>query len=182
MPRLSVAIHLPRWLSSLFRIDSGGQGGTAGDLWVYVYGKALHRHNSGFPEARWGWAASGYRRDTYTVWEYRTLMPAGMPDLPWTCASYREFNHAEGYRVLYSVEGILVTAHVILSPRQDIPRLLFKCLIMAWTHWVGCLFALTLKLLFLARAFLCRVTRRWTAKIRATRQKPPLTQRFFYWS
>ncbi|ESE94179.1 hypothetical protein ACKLKK_10565, partial [Salmonella enterica subsp. enterica serovar Dublin] len=47
------------------------------------------------------------------------------------CASYREFNHAEGYRVLYSVEGILVTAHVILSPRQDIPRLLFKRLIMA---------------------------------------------------
>ncbi|KSB85869.1 hypothetical protein LFZ31_24890 [Salmonella enterica subsp. enterica serovar Newport str. S09097] len=32
---------------------------------------------------------------------------------------------------LYSAEGILVTAHVILSPRQDIPRLLFKRLIMA---------------------------------------------------
>ncbi|MEY5155038.1 hypothetical protein WI643_09145, partial [Salmonella enterica subsp. enterica serovar Corvallis] len=28
-------------------------------------------------------------------------------------------------------EGILVTAHVILSPRLDIPRLLFKRLIMA---------------------------------------------------
>ncbi|ENU0228381.1 hypothetical protein ACFQRN_004373, partial [Salmonella enterica] len=39
--------------------------------------------------------------------------------------------HAEGYRILYSVEGILVTAYMILSPRQDIPRLLFKCLIMA---------------------------------------------------
>ncbi|MIQ58748.1 hypothetical protein AXM70_10685 [Salmonella enterica subsp. enterica] len=47
------------------------------------------------------------------------------------CASYREFNHAEGYRVLYSVEGILVTAYMILSPKQDIPRLLFKRLIMA---------------------------------------------------
>ncbi|MDI5647391.1 hypothetical protein MJN92_23830, partial [Salmonella enterica subsp. enterica serovar Anatum] len=39
--------------------------------------------------------------------------------------------HAEGYRVLYSVEGILVTAYMILSPKQDIPQSLFKRLIMA---------------------------------------------------
>ncbi|ECF3151995.1 type II toxin-antitoxin system RelE/ParE family toxin [Salmonella enterica subsp. enterica serovar Volkmarsdorf] len=47
------------------------------------------------------------------------------------CARYREFNNAEGYRVLYSVEEILVTAHVIWSPRQDIQQLLFKRLIVA---------------------------------------------------
>jgi len=47
------------------------------------------------------------------------------------CAKYREFNHAEGYRVLYSVDGTLVTAHAILSHRQDIQQLLFKRLIMA---------------------------------------------------
>ncbi len=29
------------------------------------------------------------------------------------CAKYREFNHAEGYRVLYSVDGTLVTAYAI---------------------------------------------------------------------
>ena len=45
------------------------------------------------------------------------------------CAKYREFNHAEGYRVLYSVDGTLVTAHVILAHRQDIQQLLFKRLI-----------------------------------------------------
>ena len=47
------------------------------------------------------------------------------------CAKYREFNHADGYRVLYAVEGTLVTAHAILSHRQDIQQLLFKRLIMA---------------------------------------------------
>ncbi|CAI1860329.1 type II toxin-antitoxin system RelE/ParE family toxin [Serratia marcescens] len=46
------------------------------------------------------------------------------------CAKYREFNHAGGYRVLYSVDGRLVTAHAILSHRQDIQQLLFKRLIM----------------------------------------------------
>ncbi|HCR9736594.1 type II toxin-antitoxin system RelE/ParE family toxin [Citrobacter sp. FR21RM1OL9030] len=47
------------------------------------------------------------------------------------CAKYREFNHAEGYRVLYSVDGALVTAHAILSHRQDIQQLLFRRLIAA---------------------------------------------------
>ncbi|MEC5318734.1 type II toxin-antitoxin system RelE/ParE family toxin [Brenneria populi subsp. brevivirga] len=47
------------------------------------------------------------------------------------CAKYREFNHAEGYRVLYSVDGTLATAHAILSHRQDVQQLLFKRLIMA---------------------------------------------------
>ncbi|MDU7196386.1 type II toxin-antitoxin system RelE/ParE family toxin [Phytobacter diazotrophicus] len=47
------------------------------------------------------------------------------------CAKYREFNHADGYRVLYAVEGTLVTAHAILAHRQDIKQLLFKRLIMA---------------------------------------------------
>lgn len=47
------------------------------------------------------------------------------------CAKYREFNHAEGYRVLYSVDGTRVTAHALLSHRQDIQQLLFKRLIMA---------------------------------------------------
>lgn len=46
------------------------------------------------------------------------------------CAKYREFNHAGGYRVLYSVEGTSVTAHAILAHRQDIQQLLFKRLIM----------------------------------------------------
>ncbi|EBH9975945.1 type II toxin-antitoxin system RelE/ParE family toxin [Salmonella enterica subsp. arizonae serovar 40:z36:-] len=47
------------------------------------------------------------------------------------CAKYREFNHAEGYRVLYSVDGALVTTHAILAHRQDVQQLLFKRLIMA---------------------------------------------------
>ncbi|WP_313668013.1 type II toxin-antitoxin system RelE/ParE family toxin [Atlantibacter sp.] len=47
------------------------------------------------------------------------------------CAKYREFNHVEGYRVLYSVDGTLVTAHAILAHRQDVQQLLFKRLIMA---------------------------------------------------
>lgn len=47
------------------------------------------------------------------------------------CAKYREFNHPEGYRVLYSFDGRGVTAHAILSHRQDIQQLLFKRLIMA---------------------------------------------------
>ncbi|RIF76462.1 type II toxin-antitoxin system RelE/ParE family toxin, partial [Shigella boydii] len=35
----------------------------------------------------------------------------------------------EGYRVLYSVEEDIITAHVILSQRQDIKQLLFRRLI-----------------------------------------------------
>ncbi|WP_313481083.1 type II toxin-antitoxin system RelE/ParE family toxin [Atlantibacter hermannii] len=46
------------------------------------------------------------------------------------CAKYREFNHAEDYRVLYSVDGTLVTAHAILAHRQDVQQLLFNRLIM----------------------------------------------------
>lgn len=47
------------------------------------------------------------------------------------CAKYREFNSADGYRVLYSVEDNCVTAHAILAHRQDIQQLLFKRLIQA---------------------------------------------------
>lgn len=46
------------------------------------------------------------------------------------CAKYREFNHAGGYRVVYCLEGNVVTAHAILAHRQDIQQLLFKRLIM----------------------------------------------------
>lgn len=46
------------------------------------------------------------------------------------CAKYREFNHARGYRVLYTFEGAVATAHAILAYRQDIQQLLFKRLIM----------------------------------------------------
>lgn len=46
-------------------------------------------------------------------------------------AKYRECNTAGGYRVLYSVEGKTVTAHAVLSHRQDIKQLLFKRLIQA---------------------------------------------------
>ncbi|ECC8734980.1 plasmid stabilization protein, partial [Salmonella bongori] len=42
-----------------------------------------------------------------------------------------ECNTAGGYRVLYSVDGSTVTAHAILSHRQDIKQLLFKRLIQA---------------------------------------------------
>ncbi|ECC0986383.1 type II toxin-antitoxin system RelE/ParE family toxin [Salmonella enterica] len=45
------------------------------------------------------------------------------------CAKYREFNHAEGYRVLYSVDGALVTTHAILAHQQDVQQLLFNGLI-----------------------------------------------------
>ena len=45
------------------------------------------------------------------------------------CASYRECNTPDGYRVLYAVEGNYVTAHAILSHRQDIQQLLFRRLI-----------------------------------------------------
>ncbi|EDS8497888.1 type II toxin-antitoxin system RelE/ParE family toxin [Salmonella enterica subsp. enterica serovar Anatum] len=44
-------------------------------------------------------------------------------------AKYRECNTSGGYRVLYSVEGDIVIAHVILSQRQDIKQLLFRRLI-----------------------------------------------------
>jgi len=47
------------------------------------------------------------------------------------CAKYREFNTSAGYRVIYSVEESRVTAHAVLSQRQDIQQLLFKRLIMA---------------------------------------------------
>ncbi|ECC1670959.1 type II toxin-antitoxin system RelE/ParE family toxin [Salmonella enterica] len=46
-------------------------------------------------------------------------------------AKYRECNIAGRYRVLYSVDGSTVTAHAILSHRQDIKQLLFKRLIQA---------------------------------------------------
>ena len=42
---------------------------------------------------------------------------------------YRECNTSGGYRVLYSVNSSTVTAHAILSHRQDIQQLLFKRLI-----------------------------------------------------
>ncbi|WP_133462133.1 type II toxin-antitoxin system RelE/ParE family toxin [Scandinavium goeteborgense] len=45
------------------------------------------------------------------------------------CAKYRECNTPDGYRVLYSVEDEVITAHAILSHRQDIQNLLFKRLI-----------------------------------------------------
>ncbi len=45
------------------------------------------------------------------------------------CAKYREFNSAGGYRVLYSVEEHCITAHAILSQRQDIKQFLFTRLI-----------------------------------------------------
>lgn len=45
------------------------------------------------------------------------------------CAKYRECNTQDGYRVLYSVESDVITAHAILSHRQDIQNLLFKRLI-----------------------------------------------------
>jgi len=45
------------------------------------------------------------------------------------CAKYRECNTREGDRILYSVEGNTITAHAILSHRQDIQQLLFKRLI-----------------------------------------------------
>lgn len=45
------------------------------------------------------------------------------------CAKYRECNTPDGYRVLYSVEDDAITAHAILSHRQDIQALLFKRLI-----------------------------------------------------
>lgn len=44
-------------------------------------------------------------------------------------AKYRECNTAGGYRVLYSVDGSTITAHAILSHRQDVKQLLFKRLI-----------------------------------------------------
>lgn len=46
-------------------------------------------------------------------------------------AKYRECNTKGGYRVLYSVEENIVTAHAILSQKQDIKLLLFKRLIQA---------------------------------------------------
>ncbi|EHN94541.1 type II toxin-antitoxin system RelE/ParE family toxin [Escherichia coli] len=46
-------------------------------------------------------------------------------------AKYRECNTPEGYRVLYSVEGDVITAHAVLSQRQDIKQLLFRRLIRA---------------------------------------------------
>lgn len=44
---------------------------------------------------------------------------------------YRECNTSGGYRVLYSVNGSTITAHAILSHRQDVQQLLFKRLIQA---------------------------------------------------
>ncbi|MFA3781428.1 type II toxin-antitoxin system RelE/ParE family toxin [Yersinia sp. 1652 StPb PI] len=46
------------------------------------------------------------------------------------CAKYRECNTFDGYRVLYSVEDkTIITAHAVLSQKQDIQQLLFKLLI-----------------------------------------------------
>ncbi|WP_042857897.1 type II toxin-antitoxin system RelE/ParE family toxin [Dickeya sp. NCPPB 3274] len=45
------------------------------------------------------------------------------------CAKYRECNTPDGYRVLYSVEDDVITAHAILAHKQDIQNLLFKRLI-----------------------------------------------------
>ncbi|HEY2452407.1 MAG TPA: type II toxin-antitoxin system RelE/ParE family toxin [Scandinavium sp.] len=45
------------------------------------------------------------------------------------CAKYRECNTPDGYRILYSVDEGIITAHAILSHRQDIQNLLFKRLI-----------------------------------------------------
>ena len=45
------------------------------------------------------------------------------------CAMYRECNAPDGYRVLYSIDDNEITAHAILSYRQDIQQLLFKRLI-----------------------------------------------------
>lgn len=44
-------------------------------------------------------------------------------------AKYRECNTSGGYRVLYSVDGLTITAHAILAHRQYIRQLLFKRLI-----------------------------------------------------
>lgn len=45
------------------------------------------------------------------------------------CAKYRECNTPGGYSVLYSVDGNEITAHAIISQRQDIQNLLFERLI-----------------------------------------------------
>ena len=42
---------------------------------------------------------------------------------------YRECNTHKGYRVLYSVDNKQITAHAILSQKQDILQLLYKRLI-----------------------------------------------------
>jgi plasmid stabilization system protein ParE len=47
------------------------------------------------------------------------------------CAKYREYNSADGYRVLYSVDDTTITTHAVLAHRQDIQQLLFKRLIQA---------------------------------------------------
>lgn len=46
-------------------------------------------------------------------------------------SKYRECNTSDGYRVVYSTEASTVTAHAILSHRQDVKQLLFKRLIQA---------------------------------------------------
>lgn len=45
------------------------------------------------------------------------------------CAKYRECNTPDGYRVMYSVDDNVITAHAILAHRQDIQNFLFKRLI-----------------------------------------------------
>ncbi|WP_455821350.1 type II toxin-antitoxin system RelE/ParE family toxin [Pseudomonas cerasi] len=42
---------------------------------------------------------------------------------------YRECNTQKGYRVLYSVDGLRIRAHAVLSQRQDIVQLLYQRLI-----------------------------------------------------
>ncbi|WP_431222735.1 type II toxin-antitoxin system RelE/ParE family toxin [Serratia sp. L9] len=64
-----------------------------------------------------------------------TVFPLGCPVSPELVKigvnRYRECNTSNGYRVIYSVSIDTVTAHVILSQRQDIQQLLFKRLIEA---------------------------------------------------
>lgn len=63
------------------------------------------------------------------------VFPKGCPISPELiklgCDKYRECNTTNGYRVLYSVSEKMITAHVILSQRQDVQQLLFKRLIEA---------------------------------------------------
>lgn len=42
---------------------------------------------------------------------------------------YRECTTQQGYRVLYSVHGLRIRAHAVLSQRQDIVQLLYNRLI-----------------------------------------------------
>lgn len=45
------------------------------------------------------------------------------------CGKYRECNTSGGYRILYSIDSAVVTAHAVLAQKQDIQQLLFKRLL-----------------------------------------------------